>query len=120
MAMPNTQSVVLLEFNELTPSLMSRFIGSGLLPNFKQFYDESLVFTSVAAEREPNLEPWIQWVTVHTGLPLDASSATRRPSITGAKTFPSWSATPRLTAPQHILGRRSLLTRDRARLACMG
>jgi Type I phosphodiesterase / nucleotide pyrophosphatase len=66
--MTNSQRVVLLEFNELTPSLMSRFIETGRLPNFKRFYDESLVFTTVAAEREPHLEPWIQWVTVHTGL----------------------------------------------------
>lgn len=60
--------VVVLEFNELSPSLMERFIRDGDLPNFERLYSESLVFTTEAAERPPYLEPWIQWVTVHTGL----------------------------------------------------
>jgi hypothetical protein len=34
MDMAKSQRVVLLEFNELTPSLMSPFIESGRLPNF--------------------------------------------------------------------------------------
>jgi hypothetical protein len=66
--MPKTSSLIVLEFNELTPKLMSHFIGEGLLPNFKKFHDESLVFTTEAAERPPYLEPWIQWVTTHTGV----------------------------------------------------
>jgi hypothetical protein len=61
--------VIVLEFNELTPSLIDRFVGEGVLPNFKKFRDESRVFTTLAEERPPNLEPWIQWVTVHSGLP---------------------------------------------------
>src|SRR5437588_8132946 len=61
-------NVILLEFNELCPSLMSRFIGQGHLPNFKKFSAESSVFVTEAEERAPYLDPWIQWVTVHTGL----------------------------------------------------
>lgn len=60
--------VILIELNELTVSLIERFMGEGRLPNFQRFYRESLAFTTIAAERTPNLEPWIQWVTVHTGL----------------------------------------------------
>jgi hypothetical protein len=61
-------SVILLEFNELCPSLIHRFIGEGRLPNFKRFYEESHVYTTEAAERAPYVDPWIQWPTVHTGL----------------------------------------------------
>jgi hypothetical protein len=61
-------SVILLEFNELCPSLIHRFIGEGRLPNFKRFYEESCVYTTEAAERAPYVDPWIQWPTVHTGL----------------------------------------------------
>ena len=61
-------NVILLEFNELSPTLMSRFISQGHLPNFKRFSDESAVYLTEAAERAPYLDPWIQWVTVHTGL----------------------------------------------------
>ncbi len=60
--------VVLLEFNELSPALMARFLEEGRLPNFRRLHDESQVFTTRAIESPPALEPWIQWVNVHTGL----------------------------------------------------
>ena len=61
--------LILLELNELTPSIMDRFIAQGRLPNFKRLRDGSEVFITDAEERPPYLEPWIQWVTVHTGVP---------------------------------------------------
>lgn len=62
--------VVFLEFNELCPSLMTEFIEQGHLPNFKKLRDSSAIFTSEAKERAPYLEPWIQWINVHTGVPF--------------------------------------------------
>jgi hypothetical protein len=62
------QNVILLEFNELSPTLMNRFISQGHLPNFKRFSEESGMYLTEAAERAPYLDPWIQWITVHTGL----------------------------------------------------
>jgi len=66
--MDSSARVVLIEFNELSPILMDRFISEGHLPNLKRLRDQSEVCLSVAEEREPNLDPWIQWVNVHTGL----------------------------------------------------
>ena len=63
-----SENVILLEFNELSPTLMSRFIDQGHLPNFKRFSEEAAVYLTEAAERAPYLDPWIQWITVHTGL----------------------------------------------------
>jgi hypothetical protein len=63
--------VILLEFNELSPALMDTFIDQGHLPNFKRLRDSSQVFTTDAEEVAPNLDPWIQWVTVHSGLSFD-------------------------------------------------
>ena len=60
--------MIVLELNELTPSLMQRFMGDGSLPNFSRLYNESEIYTTTAAERPPHLDPWIQWVTVHSGL----------------------------------------------------
>jgi hypothetical protein len=64
------KNVILIEFNELCPPLLERFISQGLLPNFKQFRDTSTVYVTDSASDEPNLEPWIQWVTVHCGMPF--------------------------------------------------
>jgi hypothetical protein len=63
--------MIMLEFNELSPALMDTFIDQGYLPHFKRLRDASQVFTTVAEEVAPNLDPWIQWVTVHSGLSFD-------------------------------------------------
>lgn len=64
-----TPTVISLEFNELTPPLIERFWRQGELPNFRRFFSESHCFTTDAEERGEALNPWIQWVTVHTGVP---------------------------------------------------
>jgi hypothetical protein len=61
--------VVLLEFNELCPSLMEEFISQGHLPNFKKLRDSSSTYITKAEEPQNLLEPWIQWVNIHTGVP---------------------------------------------------
>jgi Type I phosphodiesterase / nucleotide pyrophosphatase len=66
-----SKTVIVLEFNELVPALVDRFIGEGKLPHFERLRDESMVAVTDAEEEPPALEPWIQWVTVHTGLRFD-------------------------------------------------
>jgi len=62
------KNLIVLEFNELTPRLMDQFINEGLLPNFARLRSESHVFVTDAAEHQDLLDPWIQWVTIHSGL----------------------------------------------------
>ncbi|HTS82861.1 MAG TPA: hypothetical protein VMH40_19850 [Myxococcaceae bacterium] len=59
--------VIVLELNELSPVLMRRFIDAGQLPSFRRLHDEAAVWITEAEERPPFLEPWIQWITVHSG-----------------------------------------------------
>ena len=70
-------SVIMLEFNELTPSLMARFMSQGKLPNFQRLYDESHIHITDAEESGEWLNPWVQWVTVHTGLAADEHNVLR-------------------------------------------
>jgi len=45
-------------------------MNAGHLPNFQRFFSQSAVFTARADEENPdNLEPWIQWYSMHTGRP---------------------------------------------------
>jgi hypothetical protein len=68
-AAPN---VLLIEFNELTPHLMDQFIADGDLPNFKALRERSATALTNADVEEPvNLEPWIQWYSLHSGLTFD-------------------------------------------------
>ncbi|MGH7593274.1 MAG: hypothetical protein ACRELE_05420, partial [Gemmatimonadales bacterium] len=63
--------VLMLEFNELSPALIDRFMAAGQLPNFQRLFNESQAYVTDAEEKQEALEPWIQWVTVHTGLSYD-------------------------------------------------
>lgn len=65
----STHRLLLLELNELCPSLIERFMAEGTLPNFKRLRERSRAF--ITHTNESVLEPWIQWVTVHTGVPMD-------------------------------------------------
>ena len=64
--------LILIEFNELCPSLLDRFMERDWLPNFQRFHDLSDVYTTDAGEKPEHLEPWIQWPTVHSGMPFAA------------------------------------------------
>ena len=61
----------MLEFNELSPTLMARFIADGKLPAFERLRDGSATFVTEAGETDERLNPWVQWVTVHTGVTAD-------------------------------------------------
>jgi hypothetical protein len=63
-----TPEIILIELNELCPAFMQDFMDRGLIPNFARFYESSHVFTTDAAEEPPHLEPWIQWLSVHSGM----------------------------------------------------
>ncbi len=69
--MRDTARVIMLEFNELSPSLMTKFMAQGHLPNFRRMFEESMTYVTDAQEKQEALEPWIQWVTMHTGLSYD-------------------------------------------------
>src|SRR5512138_263745 len=60
--------LILLELNELCPILVDQFMCEGILPNFKRLKERSQTF--ITDTNEAVLEPWTQWVTVHTGVPL--------------------------------------------------
>ena len=72
------RKVLLLEFNEINWSVIDKLIaahGVGYLPNFSRLRRAGSVATQVAEERAPNLDPWITWVTVHTGVPHEVHRA---------------------------------------------
>ena len=65
------KKVILLEFNELTPWLLDKWMKSGDLPNFKRLHDQSVAYTTESDEKDPAyMEPWIQWYSMHTGMPF--------------------------------------------------
>lgn len=67
-------NVIMLELNELCPPVLERMMARGELPHFKKLHDRSDVYVTWANESE-DLEPWVQWVTLHTGKTQDVHGA---------------------------------------------
>lgn len=59
--------VVVLELNELNFEGLKFYVDRGELPNFRRFFAEHGYCETTSETRYAELEPWIQWVTVHTG-----------------------------------------------------
>jgi hypothetical protein len=51
--MSSQASVFLLEFNELTPAVIARFMEKGSLPNFRRFFQKAQVYTTDAERIHP-------------------------------------------------------------------
>ncbi len=58
--------VIMLELNELCPPIIDKMIAAGELPNFAWLQSQSDIH--VTHTDDPSLEPWVQWVTLHTGV----------------------------------------------------
>lgn len=68
--MSRAEALILVELNELCPDLISRYIDEGVLPNFKRLRERSAQFITESDEKgDPTLEPWIQWYSLHCGIP---------------------------------------------------
>jgi hypothetical protein len=59
--------VIVLEFNELNQEVLLDMVQRGELPHFKRLIEQGHMATTSVQEDYEKLEPWIQWVTAHTG-----------------------------------------------------
>ena len=64
----SNKPLIFLELNEISIDFVKKYISSGELPNFKKLLSKKKLFKTRSEEKYHLLEPWIQWVTVHTGL----------------------------------------------------
>jgi hypothetical protein len=62
---------ILLGLNELNFDYIKFYIIKGLLPNFKKIFDIQPPIETVSEKEYKLLEPWVQWVTIHTGKSYD-------------------------------------------------
>lgn len=62
--------VIQLELNEISKPVIDSLIAKGKLPNFDKINREWTFYRTISEEKYENCEPWIQWVTVHTGKTL--------------------------------------------------
>ena len=70
MSLQNIKRVIQLELNEISPTLIQQLSEQGHLPNFKKILTKWSDYKTTSETVYENIEPWIQWVTAHTGKTL--------------------------------------------------
>lgn len=75
MSTPARRKVLLLEFNEINWTVADPLIKKGKLPNLAAMCAQGTKASPVATERPPYLDPWITWITLHTGVPREMHGA---------------------------------------------
>lgn len=65
-----TKQLLFLELNEINIEAVERYCALGRLPNFRELLSTHGWARTSSEQRYEELEPWIQWVTAHTGLSL--------------------------------------------------
>ena len=58
---------ILLGLNELNFDYINFYINQGLLPNFKKIFEIQPPIVTASEDEYKLLEPWVQWVTIHSG-----------------------------------------------------
>lgn len=59
--------LILLELNEINLGYIQGYIETGRLPNFRRIMTTGNVVETCSEKAFRELEPWIQWVSIHTG-----------------------------------------------------
>ncbi len=62
--------VLFLELNEINFDFVRKYCEAGMLPNLAQLLRSFPLHRTSSEKNYEELEPWIQWVTAHTGKPL--------------------------------------------------
>src|SRR5205807_6299143 len=64
------QQLLFLEFNEINFESVAYYADRGFLPNLQRLIEENGWATTTSEQTYDDIEPWIQWVTAHTGKSL--------------------------------------------------
>lgn len=82
--------LIALEINEINLFLIQKYIDEGYLPNFKKLINKYGYRITISETQYENIEPWIQWVTVHTGKDYKEHNVFRLGEITKTDLSQIW------------------------------
>lgn len=75
--------VLLLEMNEICFDAIEKYIALGKLPHFKMLFEKYGYSKTCSETDQAFLNPWVQWVTAHTGLDYKEHGVRRLSDVEG-------------------------------------
>lgn len=88
--MNQVRQLLFLELNEINFDFLQQYIARGELPNFRDFLGRHGFEETESEQAYDELEPWIQWVTAHTGLTYAEHGVFRLGDIVGTDIPQIW------------------------------
>src|SRR5688572_26691052 len=85
-----TQPLYLVELNEINFEYVQRYSNFGQLPHLTRLLQRHELGTTVSESTYENIEPWIQWVSAHTGKTFDEHRVFRLGDIVGSNVQQIW------------------------------
>lgn len=84
------RQLLLLELNEVNFEYVESYIAKGHLPNLGSLIKRHGIDRTTSEEKYEELEPWIQWVTAHTGRSFSEHGVFRLGDIVGTDIPQIW------------------------------
>ena len=84
------KKVIQLELNELSIDVIREMCAAGELPNFNHLLAQWHRRTTTSEEKYELIEPWIQWVTAHTGKSFAAHQVFRLGDLSHLRYQQTW------------------------------
>jgi len=84
------EKLIFWELNEINFDYVNFYISKGKLPNWKKMIQNHGLFTTFSEENYTELQPWIQWPTIRTGLNFEDHGVFRIGDIVGSGIKQHW------------------------------
>ena len=68
---PLNKKIISIELNEINLEWLKFYIKKNKLRNFKTLFSKYKQITTISENKYENLEPWIQWPSFYSGMPLE-------------------------------------------------
>lgn len=104
--------IVQIEMNEISSAVIDSLIAKGKLPNFARLQREWTFLKTVSETAYDKLEPWIQWVTVHTGKTYDEHRIFHLSDVHQLKHKQIWETLSEKKIESGIVGSMNVLRRN--------
>lgn len=88
--MQMTRQTIFLELNELNFDAVRDYCSMGHLPSFARILDKYPIVETTSETEYAELEPWIQWVTAHTGRTLEEHGVFRLGDVHCKQVWQIW------------------------------
>ncbi|MES2778085.1 MAG: hypothetical protein V4722_28175 [Bacteroidota bacterium] len=104
--------VIQIELNELSKAVIDQLVAKNKLPIFGKINKNWQYLTTTSENDYENLEPWIQWVTVHTGKSYDEHQIFTLSDVHKLKHTQIWEELSRNGIESGIIGSMNIIRRD--------